>query len=271
MSESNAGVVSRVPWARATLRLPAAPVVLPLWEVAAIALLTPLLLSLAIWNGFPFTFYDTGAYILQGFANFFVPERAAAYSYFLRFAGAQNSLWWVAATQTAIVAFVMVEFVRTEAPQTSLWRLLGIGAFLCLFTSIGWVSPEIEPDCFTAVVVLTAWLLGFRARQLGWLRSILLIAASGLAIASHPSHLGLAAGLVLLMASYAAVSYNRAALLRANPLLPLVSFALGIGLVLTANYALTKHVFLTRSGPVFMTARMIEDGVAKRVLDDTCP
>jgi hypothetical protein len=53
--------------------------------------------------------------------------------------------------------------------------------------------------------------------------------------------------------------------------LPILSFGLGVALILSANYALTKHVFLSRSGPVFMTARMVEDGVAKRVLDDTCP
>jgi hypothetical protein len=61
------------------------------------------------------------------------------------------------------------------------------------------------------------------------------------------------------------------ALPAANLFMPTLSFALGIALVVAANYALTHRVFLSRSGPVFMAARMIEDGVAKRVLDDTCP
>jgi hypothetical protein len=276
MSETNVGIVSRAPVMRmlSAIRLPAAPISSVVFECAAVALMTPMLLSIAFWNGFPITFYDTGAYILQGLANFFVPERAPVYSYFIRFANAEQSLWWVAATQAAIIALVTVEFARAEAPKMSLWQLLGIGLFLCLFTSIGWVSGEIEPDCFTAVVVMTAWLLAFRARDLGVLRSGLLTAGGAIAIASHPSHLGLAAGLSLVVIAYAVCGFvvrKRVALLRANPVLPLLCLVLGVSLVVAANYALTKHVFLSRSGAVFMTARMIEDGVAKRVLDDECP
>lgn len=256
----------------AAVRLPDAPITAPLVECIAIASFAAMLLSVALWNGFPMTFYDTGAYILQGMANYFVPERAPVYSYFLRFTGEQFSLWWVAAAQTTIVAFVIVQFARAESPKTSLWQMLGIGAFLTAFTGIAWVSGEIEPDCFTAVVVLATWSLAFRARTLGIVRSVLLVAVLGLAIASHPSHLGLAAGLVLAVAIYAAVSWlGRADFLKANPLLPLGGLALAISLIVTANYVLTKHVFISRSGAVFMTARMIEDGVVKRVLDDTCP
>lgn len=276
MSETNVGIVVGAPWTRvfARPRLPAMPINGLAGEIAAVATLAVMLLSVAIWNGFPITFYDTGAYILQGLANYFVPERAPVYSYFLRFAGASYSLWWVAAAQTAIIAFVIVEVARCEARETSLWRLLGIGAFLCAFTSIGWVSGEIEPDCFTAVLVLSTWLLAFRGRELGAVRSALLVAAAALATAAHPSHLGLSAGLAASVALFAGVVFllrRRVDLPKANAVLPVAGFALGIALVLGANYALTKQVFLSRSGPVFMTARMIEDGVAKRVLDDTCP
>jgi hypothetical protein len=171
-----------------------------------------------------------------------------------------------------MVGFVMVEFARAEAPKTSLWQLVGIAAFLCAFTAIAWVSGQIEPDAFTAVVVLSTWLLAFRARALGIPRSLLLVAVAGLAIASHPSHLALAAGLAVAIALLASMRLiHPAKLLPANPFLPVASVVLALGMILAANYALTRHVFLSRSGPVFMTARMIEDGVVKRVLDDTCP
>jgi hypothetical protein len=275
MSESNVGTLSRAPgWRMLAAALPEAQIASVVWECAAIVALTPLLLAIAAWNGFPITFYDTGAYILQGLADYFVPERAPAYSYFLKLMGARESLWLVAGAQCAIIAFAMVEFARVEAPKMSLWRLIGIGAFLVLFTGIGWVSGEIEPDCFTAVVALTMWLVTFRARALGATRVVLLMLAGAIAISAHPSHMGLAAGLSLVAALYAVTGFflrKHTDLLPANPLLPIATFVLGIGLVVTANYALTKHVFLSRSGPVFMTARMIEDGVAKRVLDDMCP
>ena len=41
-------------------------------EIFAVLLFVPLLLSVAIWNGFPLIFYDTGAYILQGLGRVFV-------------------------------------------------------------------------------------------------------------------------------------------------------------------------------------------------------
>jgi hypothetical protein len=133
---------------------------------------------------------------------------------------------------------------------------------------------EIEPDCFAAVLVLTIWLLAFRSAELGPVRLGLLVAVGALAMAAHPSHIGLAGSLILALALFAVFTFRlhkRAAPPTTNLFLPGLSFALGIALIMGANYALTKRVFLTRAGPVFMTARMIEDGVAKRVLDDTCP
>lgn len=275
MSETDVGVVGGAFWTRVFVRprLPSLSIAEPLAEVLATGLVAAMLLSVAIWNGFPITFYDTGAYILQGLADYFVPERAPVYSYFLRFLGARQSLWWVAGAQAAIAAFVIVEFCRCQAPRLSLYQLLGIGALLSMFTGIGWVVGEIEPDCFAAIVVLTIWLLAFRSRELGPLRSSLLVAVGALATAAHPSHLGLAGCLILALALFTAVARlrGRAASPAASLFLPTLSFALGILLIASANYALTKRIFLSRSGSVFMTARMIEDGVAKRVLDDTCP
>ncbi|HEX2594467.1 MAG TPA: hypothetical protein VHL34_23395, partial [Rhizomicrobium sp.] len=75
-------------------------------ELLAVAGLTAILLGVAVWNGFPITFYDTGAYVLQGLAEYFVPERAPVYSYFLRYMGGQQSLWLVAGAQCGLIAFV---------------------------------------------------------------------------------------------------------------------------------------------------------------------
>jgi hypothetical protein len=44
-----------------------------------------------------------------------------------------------------------------------------------------------------------------------------------------------------------------------------------LGLVLTANYSLTHKLFVSRSGAVFLTARLMGDGIVKRTLDDICP
>ena len=83
----------------------------PRGEALAVVLLVPLLLLPAIWNRFPFIYYDTGAYLFEGLTSRFIPERAAVYSLFLRFTDAATSLWVAAPPKNAITS------VRKKAPQ----------------------------------------------------------------------------------------------------------------------------------------------------------
>src|SRR5260221_14020771 len=85
-----------------------------LGEAVAVVLLCPILLSIAIWNGFPIIFYDTGAYILEGLGHVFVPERAPVYSLLLYYSGVGVSLWFVAFLQALMTAFVITELARAE-------------------------------------------------------------------------------------------------------------------------------------------------------------
>ena len=243
-------------------------------EIGAILLLCPLLLSVAWWNGFPITFYDTGAYLEQGLNGTFLPERAAAYSFFLRFAGAATSLWFVVFAQALMTAFVIVETARAEVPRLSLWMLLGIAAVLTLGTGLPWYAGQIEPDCMTAIAVLAAYLVSFRSERLGRVRCALLVAAGVLATAAHPSHLGLTAGLaifVVLVRLSVLLLGGRGFRTNARPAMAALMFALGLGLVLLGNHALTGRIFVSETGAVFMFGRLLQDGIVKRLLDDTCP
>src|ERR1700677_3298585 len=82
-----------------------APLQNPLSEAAGIVLLCPILLSVAIWNGFPIIYYDTGAYLLEGLGHAFVVERSPVYSIFLFVACGGWSLWAIAALQALMTAF----------------------------------------------------------------------------------------------------------------------------------------------------------------------
>ncbi len=277
MNDSQVGAVGPVRALRPAfvrVRLPAIPLTNFVAEVLAILLLCPLFLHAALWNGFPFVFFDTGAYVLEGLGNVFVPERSAVYSLFLRYAGGRESLWFVAIAQSCIAAFTITEFARAVRPRTQLWELLAIGAALALFTSIAWFVGQIEPDFLTAILVLAYYPLAFHARQVGWLRAIPLVCIAAFATAAHPSHLGMAAGLIFCIAIYKIaklVLRRRVELPRAGIVLPLLSFALGLGLVLVANYSLTHKIFVSRSGATFLTARLMGDGIVRDTLTDICP
>lgn len=260
----------RAPQTDLSLRLSIAN---PVWEAVATAALCPLLLAAAIWNGFPFIFYDTGAYMLQSFGEKFVPERAPVYSLFLKYAGGGESLWLIAILQALMVSFVMVETARMLAPRMTLKIILLIACGLVLLTGLPWYAAQIEPDAFTPLVVLTSYLLAFHASRLGLWRCLALICVGALAAAVHPSHLGLAIGLVIALAIFRTITWWKRsdAWPGANFLLPAVSAALGLTMIFAANYHFTRQVFISRAGPVFMFARMLQDGVVQKVLTETCP
>lgn len=274
MSELGSTVVGRAPARPVRLVLPAAPIDRPINEALSILLLCPILLSVAIWNGFPIIFYDTGAYMLQGLGHVFIAERSPVYSLFLEFAGGRQSLWFVALSQCAMTAFVITEFARALRPQMSLWAVLGIGTVVSLTTGLPWYAGQIEPDCFVALVPLTLFLLAFQGAVLGPWRLAVVFVVAAFATASHPSHVGLAAGLIALLlgmrlAPERWIEAND--LLRPRIDLGVGSFFVALSTVVACNYALTTHEFLSRAGAVFLEARMMEDGLVKPVLDATCP
>ncbi|HEY0107098.1 MAG TPA: hypothetical protein VGB91_13525 [Rhizomicrobium sp.] len=256
------------------IALPAAPICDPLCELAGTAFLGLSLLSVAVWNGFPIIFYDTGAYMLQGLGHLFIAERSPVYSGFLALTGGAISLWLVAAAQCLITAFAMTQFARAIRPQMSLWSLLALGAVLCLATGLPWYAGQIEPDCFVAVVALAFYVLAFHDADLGTARRVLLFLVAAIAIACHSSHVALAAGLLVALA---AMRLAPKAWIEANGLpRPRIAFAaasvvLALATIYAANYAFTRQVFFSRSGAIFLEARLMEDGLIAPVLDRDCP
>ncbi len=242
-------------------------------ECIAILALCPLLLSVALWNGFPITFFDTGAYIAQGLGHQFMVERSAGYSHFLWATGAAFSLWLVIGVQALMTAFVITETTRMEAPSLPIAALLGLGVLLTIGTGLPWYVGQIVPDCMTAVVALSLYLVSFHASRLGRLRTTMLVAVAAIATAAHSSHLGLAAGLVLFICLVKLIVRWRGGRNAAAPKagMAALSFVLGLGIVLSSNFILTRDVFVSKVGSVFVFGRLLQDGIVKRLLDETCP
>jgi hypothetical protein len=243
--------------------------------IIGIAVVTLMFLGVAIWNGFPLVFYDTGAYLVEGLRGAFLVERSPVYSLFLAGAGSAVSLWPVIALQSALTAYVIWEVARIEVPGLTTAGFCAIGFGLTLLTGIGWYTAQVEPDCMTALVVLGAYLLLFRAPRLGRRRIGLIAFITGLAVACHPSHMGLIGGLLIVGAAWRLLFHffpRRTPVgLPQMRLLPAVS-ALVLALVLTlaSNLALAHALFLSRSGSVFVFGRLMQDGIVKKVLDDSC-
>ncbi len=243
---------------------------------AGVAILAVLFLGIAFWNGFPLMFYDTGAYLEQGLTGAFLVERSPVYSFLLRFAGGGFSLWPVVILQSLMTATMIALLARIEVPGLTLAGLVLIGLLLMTLTGIGWYVGQVEPDCMTALVVIGSYLLMFRLDRLERKPRWLVIGITGLCVACHPSHLGLIAG--LLLAGLGLNFFGRHLFIRVGPLLPRPALGpaagaclLAVALVLTSNLVLARGLFLSRSGPVFVFARLMQDGIIQRLLDETCP
>jgi len=232
-----------------------------------LVILMLLFLAVALWNRFPLVFYDTGGYLAEGLEGAFLPERSPVYSLLLSVTGAAISLWPVVILQAVMTAYLVALIARAEMDRLSLGQLILLGVVLMLATGIGWYVGQVEPDCMTALVVLGAYLLSFRSRFLGLAQSLLVAVITGLAVACHPSHLGLMAGL-LIVAVFLKWLWRDSGL-RILPALG--AFVLALALIFTSNFVLTQRIFLSRSASVFVFARLMQDGIVKRLLDDTCP
>jgi hypothetical protein len=240
-------------------------------EAGAIALLIPLLLAATFWNGFPLIYYDTGAYVFEGLGGHFMVERSPVYSLFLRYAGAGASLWFAAVIQAAATAFVVTQCARAEIPRLRMATLAVVGASLVVVTGLPWYVGQIEPDCFTALVVLAICLLAFRANRLGRVRAIVLVGIGGFAAAAHPSHLLLAGFLVILIVATRGVVGIAHRWPKPRVLGSAFVCILGLALIVGANFQFTRQIFVSRAGASFVFARMLQDGIVMRLLDDTCP
>ena len=238
-------------------------------QAVGMAILSLMFLSAAIWNGFPLIFYDTGAYILEGLGHIFLVERAPVYAELLFLAGGNFSLWPVVTLQALMTSFIILEVGRAEVPGLTLRGLILIGAALTLLTGIAWYAGQVEPDIFTPVVILGSWLLLFRAGRLSKARLYWITGLTGLAVACHPSHLGLLGGILICAALLRLGARWR--LPRPDMRRGLLSLATALGLIVVGNFVLTGSIFISKSGSVFVFARLMQDGIVKRLLDDTCP
>jgi hypothetical protein len=231
-----------------------------------------LLLAPAVWNGFPFMFYDTGAFIELAMQGGFKPERSAFYASFLAAFWPSFSLWPAMVAQVTMVVLVIADCMRILRPDLSPLRFFTMILVLSLTTGLPWCAAEILPDILAPLLVLCLYLLGFHGAALGRLHKLALIGVATLAATSHASHLGLAAGLCALIALIQ-LATRRVRLASGSPRwgLPTLVFALSLIALVASNFARTGDVFVSRSGPAFLLARLVQDGIAKRVLDDTCP
>lgn len=243
------------------------------WLIGAVAVF--LLLSVALYNGYPTLFSDTGAYLLTGTTFVaFPPVRAPGYSIFTRWASIDASAWWTVLAQALIVVYVLREaceyFIQDDRKAADLCLLASVSA-LALLTSLPWLVSLLMPDVFAGVVFLSAFLLAF-AGNLGWIQKFSLAVILMISVSTHMSLLPIS---ILFAAAAIALKFalQRRAEFSLKPVLAWLLVPVILSAITTAalNREMGLGFRISPSRNDFVLARLFGEGLAGDFLRKTCP
>jgi hypothetical protein len=229
---------------------------------------TLLLLAPAMWNGFPFLQYDSGGYLARWFEGYLVPSRSTVYGLFA-VAGWSWDFWPEVLVQAAIAVWIISTVLRVFGMGERPLALLGTVAALAATTSLPWLAGILLTDIFAGTAVLGLHLVLFTPGSLSRRETAALVLLIAFAAATH------SATLAVLMAIVAVAGLMR----RSRPdLVPLralgrgaAALVLGVAMLLGTNFALSGKFAWTPGGYGIVFARMMQDGIVARYLEDHCP
>lgn len=236
--------------------------------LAASAAMIAVLIAPALWNGFPLIFPDTGGYLMRPIEGTLAMGRSALYGLFL-YLSVPFAFWPVIVVQAAATAWVIMLSLRCHGLGGRPWLALGITSALAAFTSLPWFAAQLMPDIFFPLAVLALHLLAFRPCALRPAERLGLIALIAVTMASHMAALGLCLCLIALL--WLSSRFKIAGMRRFEGRYAVGAVAGGLALSLLANAAITGTFAFTPGGSSFLFARLIEDGIAQRYLNEHCP
>jgi hypothetical protein len=234
------------------------------------------LLWVAVFNGYPIVFSDSGSYLLTGDMLVALwPFRSPGYSIFTRFASLGISGWFVVGVQAILVVYVLDQTCAYLLGDERRFRGICMLASVCILavlTSLPWLVSQLMPDVFAGIVFLSSFLLAFND-QLRLKSRLSLAAILMISSAAHASLLPIAAVFVsalivvrLVRRPHGPPAVRKAVLV--SLFVPL--FASGLATA-TLNYRMHLGFKISPSGELFVMSRLFADGLAADFLRDNCP
>jgi len=240
------------------------------------ALAASLLLWVAMYNGYPTVFSDTGGYLLTGvFQIALAPYRAPGYAFFTSITSMGASPWFTIAAQAILVVYVLSEtcnyLIGSERKFLDRCLLIGVPALAAL-TSLPWLVSLLMPDLFAGILFLTAFLLVFSG-GLPLARRILLALIVTISIAAHSSLFPIAALFFAAVAIMALAGGQMLGLPSARSVMPwlLVPIVAAAFWTSAMNYRMGLGFKLSPSRNAFLLGRLFADGLAGDFLRENCP
>ncbi|MCW3798780.1 hypothetical protein OMW55_13275 [Sphingomonas sp. BN140010] len=237
-----------------------------------LALLAAALLIPALFNGFPLVHPDSGTYLRVAARIGWPVDRSGFYGLLMLPAvqalGGPAALWLWIALQAVLTAVILVLVLKSLIPDFSTRQLLALGALMIIGTALPWQAAQLMPDAFTGLVVLTAWLAMSRSPTapgvpLLWLTVCILAV-------THVTHLVILLALGSVMVAVALLERlpRGEVIARAGALLVACLFIAGAQIAINGSKLGIPAV--SPSGPIFLFARLNEDGHMQPWLDRHC-
>jgi len=240
------------------------------WRIVSVALVALMFLGVALWNGYPLIYFDSEDYVEMAFTWQPVIFRIMTYGLVTALARPFDTLWVIPVFQALLAAWLLHEAVWGWIAR---WRpqvYFAMGLMLALATGLPWAVAQVMADVYAGFSILGIAILAFGAALPLW-RRLLLIPVVGLSICVHMTHVAVACGLVLVLATIWLLARFSLRMPRPRLSLVLPAVALGVFLVPATHYLATGRAFFSASGQVLQLALFVQDGLAQKYLDEVCP
>jgi hypothetical protein len=237
------------------------------WFAAMIAAAL-VLLWVAIANGFPLLFSDSGGYFQVGTELHYLSDRPIVYGLMIAPFARIGGPWAIVVAQAlltaSLIGAVVLVILRRSPPAMTFLILAG----LALCSSLPWFVGQVMPDLLTGPVALLIFLIFFgkcpEAPWQRWWPPLLLVPS----IAVHLSHLPIA--VVEIFTGYLVASWRRVPSAGMRAFQAATALMLAV-LGLCSLNLIGAHRFVpSLESNKFLLARLFDGHVAQPVLDKAC-
>ena len=225
----------------------------------------------AFLNRAPLVFPDTIAYANAALKGEVPGVFSVFYSYMILPFHQGRSLWPVVMVQCLLMAHLLYLTARCVLQRLGLLEYALLTGALCVFSGLPWITGQVMPDVFAAVLVLGVYLLVFCRRRLHAAERVYVALLTAAAITTHLSYIPIAAGLIALsLVIRLAMKRDLRELVRAATLLGLILTA-AAGAMLAVNWLKSSELRFARNSNVFLLAKLLDEGSAVAHLAKACP
>lgn len=251
-----------------------------IWRGCAVTVGALLMTWPAFYNGYPLLYPDSMSYLEDGrrvaralFLHRLSPYyggRSFIYSLGILPFHWNVTAWPIVALNAFVASYVIWLVVRSILPRQTVMCYYALVVPLSLLTGVGWFVSLIMPDILGSVLYLCIYLLVFAPETLSRAERVILVGVAWWSIASHVTHLMLAAGICAFLALPLLLRLQSARQhLRAVSMVAMIVLAAA-----SADMALHKYLYdeasLTGMRPPFLMARVIADGPGRWYLQQRC-